>query len=126
MAVDQVTTALKTGSAEEVLALLAEQVEYVQIVRLYDIDFNDESRRKLFPPIFRLQDFKIEGTGQYSMVVSSFAGSSKRSPQSIELLSKFIRLYKNSYFIAADDGKGISEAPLRGVPLVGWHDREQR
>lgn len=91
----EITKALESQDIPKILGLMADPVEYVQSVRIYEVDDNQGDLDRLAPKLLVSPD---TGEGaRYALATSKFSHAERHSQASIDSLKRFLEIYKNSY-----------------------------
>jgi hypothetical protein len=74
---------------------MADPVEYVQSVRIYELDDKSGDLYRLAPKLLVSPD--IGEGGRYAIATSKFSHADRHSEASIDSLRRFLEIYKKSY-----------------------------
>jgi hypothetical protein len=91
----EITKALESQDIPTILRLMADPVEYVQSVRIYELDDKPGDLDRLAPKLLVSPD--ISEGGRYAIATRKFSHTERRSQASIDSLKRFLEIYKKSY-----------------------------
>jgi hypothetical protein len=91
----EITIALESEDIPTIMRLMADPVEYVQSVRIYEIDDKHGDLSRLAPKLL-VSPSTGEGA-RYAIATSKFSHTERHSQASIDSLKRFLEIYKKSY-----------------------------
>lgn len=91
----EITNALESLDIPTILGLLADQVEFVQSVRIYEGDDKQGDVDRLAPKLLVSPD--TDEGARYALATGKFSQAERHSEESIASLKRFLDIYKNSY-----------------------------